>query len=506
MDMKKILFLLLLLTTFSCKDDFLSRYPLDSPSSETFWTSADNARLWINNLYLALPGSEDTNIENWSDNAMSRTADNGSVIGNGTYQSNAVIIQERWDYTYIRRCLEFLERVEEIPSITPEDKNSLSGQARFILAFEYFNLITLFRDVPLVTKTLAISESDVPKSPKAEVLAYLLEQLDKAIQELPATWPASENGRATKGAALALKARVLLYNSRWAEAAEAAKQVMNLGVYELHPKFGELFLKSFNNKTKEVILARQYADVVALHDIYRKYGMLGNAGYAFVLPLPELANSFECKDGLPITESPLYDPKNPFTNRDPRFGDTFIYPFQNLNGYYYDPFDNTNLSFSLTYLHYRKYINDMKPTETFTYVNWILFRYAEVLLNYAEAQNEATGPDASVYDALDQVRVRAGMPKVDRARYNSQSTLRELIRNERRVELAGEALRYFDIIRWKTAEEVLNTEVKSLEVPGMLPVRVLETRIFDPARHYVWPIPQLAIDRANNLEQHTEWR
>ena len=503
--MKKIFFLLILTFMFSCSDDFLSRYPLDSPSSETFWTSADNARLWVNNLYLSLPGSGDSNLENWSDNAFCRTGDNGRIIANGTMQSNSAIVLERWDYTYIRRCLEFFDRVEEIPGITQDEKNGLMGQTRFILAFEYFRMITLFRDIPLVTKTLAISESDLPKSPKEEVLKYILEHLEKAIQELPATWPAVENGRATKGAALALKARIKLYNARWTEAAEAAKQVITSNTYQLHPKYGELFLKSFNNKTKEVILARQYADVVNLHDIYRKYGMLGNAGFAFVLPLPELANSFECVDGLPINESPLYKASNPFINRDPRFNETFIYPFQNLNGYHYDPFDNNNLSFSLTYLHYRKYINDMKPTETFSYVNWILFRYAEVLLTYAEAQNEVAGPDASVYEALDQVRTRAGLPKVNREKYSSQTSLRGLIRNERRVELAAEGLRYFDIIRWKTAEQVLNKEVKSLEVPGTLPVRILETRIFDPAKHYVWPIPQVALDRAKNLRQHPEW-
>ncbi|MBL7756180.1 MAG: RagB/SusD family nutrient uptake outer membrane protein, partial [Chitinophagaceae bacterium] len=150
-------------------------------------------------------------------------------------------------------------------------------------------------------------------------------------------------------------------------------------------------------------------------------------------------------------------------------------------------------------------------------VNWILFRYAEVLLTYAEAKNEATGPDESVYAAIDSVRLRAGMPAVDRVRYSSQATLRELIRNERRVELAGEGLRYFDIIRWRIAQTVLNKTVKSMDLSqwvdgpksGGQPVLVeknVQVRVFNPARNYVWPIPQTAIDRSKLLVQHDEWK
>ena len=124
---------------------------------------------------------------------------------------------------------------------------------------------------------------------------------------------------------------------------------------------------------------------------------------------------------------------------------------------------------------------------------------------YAEAKNEASGPDASIYDALDQVRKRAGMPVVDRNRYNTQDKLREFIRNERRVELAGEGLRYYDILRWRIAEKVLNKEIVSYEISGVLPLKIIETRVFNPNKHYVWPLPQSAIDKAKNLVQHSEW-
>lgn len=503
--MKKLYIYILLFTLVSCNKDFLDRFPLSQPSSETFWTSADNAELWVNYIYNGLPAAGSIIRETWSDNALFRPSPTG-VIANGTLVSNSALVLAEWDYATIRRSLEFLENVEEIPGITTARKNELNGQVRFIMAYKYFELITLFRDVPLVTKPLTVEESDVPKSNKAEVLTFVLDQLGKAIDELPLTWPASQTGRVTKGAALALKAKVLLFNERWAEAATTAKQLMDLNVYQLHPKFDELFVRAFNNKTKEVILAHQYAKTVKEHDMIRQLDIISNGGFSIVLPLGDLINAFECIDGLPITESSKFAPADPFKNRDPRFNHTFILPYQTFAGFYYDPLTAQNLVASITYLHFRKYINDKVKGETLTHVNWILLRYAEVLLTYAEAKNEATGPDNTIYDAMDLIRIRAGMPVVDRVKYNTKEKLRNLIRNERRVELAGEGIRYFDIIRWKTAQDVLNVVATSAVVPGTLPLRNLETRVFNPSKHYVWPIPQNAIDRAKKLEQHIEWK
>lgn len=491
----------------SCTEDFLERYPLAEPSSETFWTSAENAEMWVNYLYNSLPDAESVVRDTWSDDGLHRTTTGHErFIANGTHQSTTNSIAGEWDYETIRRCLEFFEYVELIPNISEVKKRQLIGQVKFIIAFEYFELITFFRDVPFVNHPLTIAESDIPKSQKAEILGYILQQLDEAIEMLPLTWSSVDNGRTTKGAALALKTRVLLYNQRWNEAAAAAKQLIDLNIYKLHPKFGELFLKSFNNKTNEVILSFQYAPTVRQHSIYQKFDIISNGGFSTHLPLPDLANAFECKDGLSIKESGLYDPNNPFENRDPRFYETFIYPYQTFIGYYFDPLQGANASNSLTYLHIRKYINDKKPGETHSYVNWIIFRYAEVLLNYAEAKNEASGPDNTIYDALDLIRNRAGMPPVNREKYNSKEKLREFIRNERRVELACEGLRYFDIIRWRIAEVVLNKVVTSAVIPGVLPQNEIEKRVFDPNKHYVWPIPQIAIDKAKNLEQHPEWK
>jgi hypothetical protein len=507
MNTRLFIYIILIFSLVSCQEEFLNREPLSEPSTEGFWTSAENAEKWVNSAYNSLP---DGNFyrQNWSDDALDRTKpwSMGGDISDGTFDPANGNVANEWSYSTIRHCLEFYENIDKVPDISQERKDELSGQVRFILAFEYLELITLFRDVPLVTKPVSIKESDLQKSPKSEVLSYIIDQLDQAIEELPEAWPESDNGRATKGAALALKARALLYNERWSDAATAAKRVMDLDIYELHPDFGELFIKAMDNKAKGIILSYQYTELVREHNIYRKFGIIENGGWALTLPTASLANAFRDSMGVPIEESSIYDPDNPTENREPRFYETLILPYQTFAGYYFDPEAGRNPAFSLTNLHFRKYINDKQPGDINSHVNWKILRYAEVLLTYAEAKNEASGPDASIYDALDKVRNRGGIPDVDRNKYDTKEKLRELIRRERRVELAGEGLRYFDIIRWRIAEDVLNKQVRSFEIPGKLTADVIDTWTFIPNKHYVWPIPQYAIDRSKKLEQHSEWK
>lgn len=517
LSIKWIAVVVIAASTLSCKK-FLDKTPLDTPTLETYWSTPDQAKLWVNNLYLALGAVETESIyEAFSDNAYGRAGSGANNIANGTFETIDSRVAAEWDYRYIRLCHLFFENVGKVPGLSATDNAQLSAQVKFILAYRYYKLITFFRDVPLVTSALPIEDADMPKSPKAEVLAYILKNLDEAIATLPPTWPAADNGRVTKGAALALKARVQLYNNLWTDAAATAKQIMDSKVYALHPRFNELFLTAFNNATKEVILARQYAAVANTHDINLRYGPVLFNGQSLILPTVDLEQAYEMKDGLPKSQSPLWNPQKPFDNRDPRFAATLMWQGQVLNGQTLD-LTGTERSFAFTYLYYRKYIGDFKDRLRPSNVNWILFRYAEVFLTYAEAKNEATGPDATVYSAIDSVRLRAGMPVVDRVKYATQATLRDLIRNERRVELAGEGLRYFDVIRWRIGPAVMNKTVKSMDLSLWVdgpkdaqgrPVLVeknVQVRVFNPAKHYVWPIPQTAIDRSKKLVQHDEWK
>ncbi len=520
-----LLILWVSMASVSC-DDFLEKRPLSSISMETFWTSEEQAEMWVNNLYSfaeesmsGLGGVHVTTQEAYSDNAYGRTSGALNNIANGTFQSNDVRVADAWNYTTIRLCHEFFENIDRVPALSESGRKALTGQVKFFLAYEYFKLITRFRDVPLVTKVVSISESDLGVTPKSDVLEYLLLQLDDAIEDLPVTWPETQAGRITRGAALFLKARVLLYNERWTEAAAVARQVIDLEKYALHPRFNELFLTAFNNRKNEAILELQYVENVRTHDLSVRFSPVTYNGAALILPTPELVQAFEMKDGLPITESPLYNPQRPFDNRDSRFYDTFLWHGQTLNDSYPSlDLTGTESGFAFTYVYFRKGVQDFRDRFRPMHLNWNLFRYADLLLMYAEAKNEASGPEDSVYEVLDQIRVRAGMPPVDRQRYPDQASLRKLIRNERRVELAGEGLRYDDIIRWKIAEDVLNKQLKSMDLSewedapkdaggkSVLIEKNVQTRVFDPSRHYVWPIPQIAIDQSKNLMQHPEWK
>ncbi|MCR6720081.1 MAG: RagB/SusD family nutrient uptake outer membrane protein [Chitinophagaceae bacterium] len=508
---------LLVVTTLGSCRKFLDKEPLDAPSMGSYWANAEQATLWVNNLYNALGTVEESIYEAYSDNAFGRAGNGANNIANGLYETIDARVAAEWNYRYIRLCLEFFQNIDRVPNLDANTKSQLSGQVRFILAYRYYKLITFFRDVPLVTEPLPVDDADMAKSPKADVLTYILDNLDAAIAELPNTWPAASNGRITKGAALALKARVLLYNDRWTEAAATAKQIMDLNVYRLHPNFEEVFLSTFNNATREVILARQYAPVANTHDLVLRFAPVNMNGNALILPTAELEEAFQMNDGLSKTESPLYTPTNPFANRDPRYYHTFLWHGVNLNGINVD-MTGSEYNFAFTYLYFKKYIAEFKDRIRTLHGNWNLFRYAEVLLTYAEAKNEASGPSADVYDAIDSIRVRAGMPVIDRVRYDDQESLRQFIRNERRVELAGEGLRYFDIIRWRIAETVLNKTIRSMDIEQwtgnpldgnnnpILKIRQVQIRTFNPAKHYVWPVPQTAIDRSNLLTQHSEWQ
>jgi hypothetical protein len=532
-----IFFLTIAVFGIGCKKQ-LDKKPLNQVTSETYWKTDNDAVMFATQAYNFLPNQESAYYEAFSDNGY--TKDNAQrVFGNGTY--TALNTGRDFDYTSIRHCLIFLRDVEKVPNMNVALKARLIGEVKFILAFRYFLLTTLYRDVPLVEQVYADgSKADIPKTAKAAIIAKIEQWLNEAANVLPVTYSnAGDKGRVTKGAAYALLARLYLYNNKFAEAADNAKKVMDLGVYNLYPDYYKLFQEE-GDYSQEDILSYGYVGLAGTpysNSMRNLLGSLLQLGNNRINPTSELAADYETDQGYyPYTTDPRYSPAAPFDNRDPRMRQTLYYPgafeanpafppknqFDPIN----DPGDGigrdqgTSTGFSWTK---NVQSSDWSKGQN-NGNNWKIIRYAEVLLTFAEAMNETSGTTPEVIKAIDDIRTRANMPTVAttfalRGMAINKDNMRTFIRHERRIELAGEGLRYFDILRWKIGEQVLNGPIYTVDASAGIaaistaggkkntyPKTTIETRIFT-SKNYVWPIPQSAIDRSKGiLIQHDEWK
>lgn len=547
--MKKTLFLLLLAGATGCHT--LDLNPLSEASTGTFYSNQTELELAVNDLYrLAFWGNDN---ELFSDNEWHRGQLTNAVIG-GTMNADDANVQTFWlnSYKAIARVNSFLANKSRAAANTPAAVMlRLEAEMRLIRAYQYARLIAHFGDVPLLTDPVSLEESyDVARKNQAEVLRFVLDELDFAAANLPVSYGASETKRLTKGAALAIKARTALYAGQWQAARDASRAVMDLGVYTLHNSYAQLFLKA-GETSKEIIISvpRDEKQQVFNGAGYVQDNISRNAGgFGAQLPTRDMMDAYECTDGKPIDESPLYDPKAPFKNRDPRLTATIVEFNTQWLGYNYTPHPDSLTVFSskenrrvpnkdtravaafasFTGLLWKKGIDQTWPDRLVEDNDAIVIRYAEVLLMYAEAKIELGEIDESVLNAVNQVRARAyGVSVGQTAEYpaaaaTNAAALRKLLRRERRVEFPREGLRYMDLIRWKLAEKVLSTPVVGLPdpaaqnrakwpFPGVTPldddgladysgfgtdVKVLSQRNFDKSRQYLWPIP--AVERRVN--------
>ncbi|WP_316835414.1 RagB/SusD family nutrient uptake outer membrane protein [Pedobacter nutrimenti] len=539
-----ILLLAAALTIGSCKKDLLNTTPLAQSSDATFWKTADDAQTGLNAVYSTLPDSRDFWRDCHSDNSVMTNAwgEGGmGYISMGTYSATDTYIQEEWNYNALRIALNYIDKLNAM-SIDAAVKKSFDAQARFILALRYFRMAQLFGDLPLIKeKPVSLEESNLKRSPKQEVLNYVLQNVEIAIAGLPASNSvASDNGHITKAAALMLRANVYLYMASmkkfhdgqddpelWTEAAKSATEVTTMG-FDLENNYAYLFTKEANNNSKEVILAYQYVqnkltEFLAVLASPTGVGVTGE-GWASFCPTRDLIDSYQCKDGKSIKVSSLYNMNKPYENRDLRLKMTFMLPGVPIlrpdgsntayqpHPFYDMPERMNNEGGGLTGYMYLKF-NDLtnpKPEEGWT--NWPIYRYAENLLILAEALNESSPADPKIVWAMNKVRTRAGLPGVD-ALQGNQSAMREAIREERRHEFVAEHKRYFDILRWKIAEDVLskpaygiNSNVNDPIGDWTKPMFKAQDRVFNPSKNYTWPVPQAFIDRNRNLlPQNNGW-
>lgn len=285
-----------------------------------------------------------------------------------------------------------------------------------------------------------------------------------------------------------------MYNQQWVEAASLAKEIISGGVFSLSNDYRGLFLTTTQQDNAEIMFSTRYSSPNNYQGDYAGYDI--QLGWqAWIDALPDLVNDYECTDGKSITESPLFNPADPYKNRDPRLDMTIRLPGEQW-------LDPTGVNFPTdpnpTGFSFEKYVDRSRLPFSYSKANltdqaMIHIRYADVLLMYAEATNEATGPDASVYDAINQVRGRPGvnMPPVDQTKYNNQASLRDYIRHERRVEMALEGERFFDIRRWHIA----HIKLPSITNPAGVPMK------FDE-KNYLLPFPQSEIDINPQLTQN----
>ena len=456
-------------------------------------------------------------------------------IGNGSMTaSNAVA--DYYKFGMIRRCNDFLTNIQNIEFADAKKKDNMIGQVKTIRAYTYFNMNWQYGGVPIIDSYETAEEAQVPRNTEEEVKKYIYDELDAAIPMLDDAPAAS--GYIAKGTALAIKMRSALYYADYQRAKEAAKAIMDLGQYELDPSFENIFMVSGQN-SKEIIAAVQHDENLYSNWMIATMYNNSDAGWSSMVPSKNLIDAYEMSNGLTKEEAGSgYDPVHPFANRDPRMAMTVLYPGMDwvnykgeetiintldkeVNGKTNPDHPGTANNSSKTGLTWAKYLAPMSQYGDVWSSNaqTIIFRYAEVLLTYVEAENELNGPSAEIYDMLDQIRTRVGMPKVDQSKYGTKETLRELIRRERSIELAGEGLRRADILRWKdasgkmVAETVLNAPLESFTgtinydekdpykravISG---VELVENRSFAPHNRYL-PIKQDALDKNKLLKQN----
>jgi hypothetical protein len=539
----------LMIVVSSCRKDFLDRTPKATISDETFWNTEEQLTLALNGLYANIKNNNTVALDQMGDNSInSSTGDSYRIFSSGNFGADLASVNAEWvsQYAGIRQCNVFLENYNKATSVNQAIKDQMAGEAKTIRAYMYMNLVCFFGDLPIVTKPLNIDELNSPRNSRKEVLDFIINDLEEAAAMMQATPQTGDKlGRLSKGAALAFKSRIALFDGRWAVAEKAAKDVMDLGVYSLYttgkPKedYNKLFSyagKLARGANKETIVARLNLADVSMHNISRESQVPDQASR--YNPTKSLVDSYLAIDGLPIDKSPLYKEDtyaNLFENRDPRMKQTILAPGSVWGGRKDGNPANTNAtiftapkfvsdklgSVTTTGYYFTKYVEvDAVARVTRDENDIHVMRLAEVLLNYVEAKFElGTLTQADVDLTINKLRDRVGMKRMLLTElYANGMDVRTEIRRERRVELAREGQRWYDIIRWKQGN-LLAQDVKGMKkslaiVPGQVSgfaadangyIVVMSGRQFVESKHYLWPVPLVQLQRNPALGQNPGW-
>lgn len=529
-------------------------------TKEELFSNIQTAEQYLNNAYCFLPDFQ-TNTEDLTGRyKLGDATDEGGFqqasgyaqspfdINFGSWNPSQMPMKRNWKdyYACIRRCNNFIENYDLIPEDLSTGgksnrKERLLGEAYGLRGYFYFLLFKQWGGVPIITSVLdpgnVESLKGIKRATAEETLQQVLDDMDEAIKYLPVKHDDANFGRFTSLVATVVKSQVKLYWAskywnrdndliRWDEAKEAAREALNMAEKNGHIlslKYSDLFNKAGNEP--EVIWAKNAEHMECYW--WDFYAMpLGYGAFNVDGPIQELVDDFEMKatGKVPvlgynadntqiIDETSGYDPKNPWAGRDDRFYSCILYHGAELQGRQIDVSatgkDNINIgSIIRTNYFTNKYLDqnhNLTTNVSWTYRRFAIMRTAELYLNYAEAANEVDGATSLVYELVNTIRRRAGQPELPAGL--SQEQMRDKIRQERRIELCFENHRFWDVRRWMIAEEIDNGPVHrvTIDAEGNISYPVFQNRVFNPDRHYLFPIPQIEIDKNNALEQNPGW-
>jgi len=561
-------YVLTLVVTFllvSCQDDILDQVPKDALSEVTVWEDPLATELFVNAIYGSMPSGFDRIArgdaigahlwDSMSDDAdcsipwlPANTFDRG-LMSIGGY--NPFPLEWFVNYGLIRKTNLFFENIDRLPEGNDEIKNRLIGEVSFLRAFINFQLLKQYglkpkaSEDPLIKTGIIIVDRvlnpddnwQLERNTYAECMDFIEADLDRAIDMLP-TKANTLAGRATRGAALAFKGRVMLYAASpyrdggtsfdvdyLQKSLDASKAVIEEGEYTLFGDYRTLFLTE-NKNNSEIIFAKKFNGPEKIHfrmnngwdeiNSPRVFKGAGDAGWNGNCPTQEFVDSYEMTDGLSQADSGLFDPTDPYANLDPRFDATVVHHGSTFRGRVIEiqtggsgdagPGENSTTGYWTRKYHEEQYAVYTHSSD----LDWIHIRYAEVLLNYAEAVNELNGPTSEVYDAINQIRSRASVNMPDLPGGLSKDQMRQKIRNERRIELAFEDHRFWDIQRWGIVTDLLDKKpIHGVSVSGTtgnftFTRTEVETRNW-PEKYYVHPVPIQETERNPNLKQVGGW-
>lgn len=567
--MKKELFILFILFALSYSCEF-EHFPTESISAEDVFRDPLKVEGYVLGLYGYLPNQGSFHrvagamLSSASDESVPTTTSNIRVLTDGSLTARSNNPDGNWNnaYQFLADINIGLENLHLTTSLTQSKRDQYKGEMQFLRAFIHFELVKRYGGIPLAIKSFSLDSLKIGRNTFEECINFILDDCEDAYTMLP-----DPNnvvfGRASKGAALALKSRVLLYAAsplyngsgfkndnnplicygnedplRWEKAAEAAHHVIALNFYNIfktaeitdgltnaqvlqrgEDNYRKLFTTISGNR--ELILSR----TAALNNIIEKDNT--PVGYTNGLgrtsPSQQMVDAYGMINGKTIND-PSYNENQPYLNRDPRFEASIFYNGKTWRGREVETFqggrDMQGTVFSRTGYYLSKFAEPnvvISGTETNTYHCFPIFRYAEILLNYAEAMNNAYGPDSdpkgyglTARGALRQIRGRVLRPEHVDVEAATKEEMAEFIKRERQVELAFEEHRYFDLKRWKEAESTLSQNIRGVIIQKDQTnilydySYMVETRQF-PERLYFYPIPHSEISKNSALVNNPGW-